>query len=51
MGSAFVLGAIIGLSQAININVASSGGNKTSGLQYGLMFEVRNTPTSAVEDN
>lgn len=41
MSAAFFLAALLGLGQAININVASSGGNKTSGLQYGLMFEVR----------
>lgn len=39
MGYALVLTVLIGFSRAININVASSGGNKTSGLQYGLMFE------------
>lgn len=30
----------LSLANALNINVASSGGNKTSGKQYGIMFEV-----------
>jgi len=33
------LGLLITIAQALKINVAQSGGNASSPLQYGLMFE------------
>lgn len=38
---AFVaLCALAGVAQALNISVGANGGNATSPLQYGIMFEV-----------
>ena len=35
------LSSLVQAQQALNLTVASSGGNATSPLQYGIMFEVR----------
>lgn len=32
--------AFAGLATAVDIKVAATGGNATSGMQYGIMFEV-----------
>ena len=34
------LSALVGVSHALNLIVGSTGGNGTSGMQYGIMFEV-----------
>jgi len=39
VSSALSVRQVTNASQALNLTVASSGGNATSGLQYGVMFE------------
>ena len=34
------LAALAGFSSALDVKVANMGGNATSGMQYGIMFEV-----------
>lgn len=38
--SSVALAAFVATANALNLQVAASGGNATSPLQYGLMFEV-----------
>jgi hypothetical protein len=38
--SILVVFGVLSVGNAITINVSQNGGNKTSPLQYGLMFEV-----------
>lgn len=38
--SGVALAAFVAAANALNLSVAASGGNATSPLQYGLMFEV-----------
>ena len=40
------LSALAGVSHALSLTVGSAGGNGTSGMQYGIMFEVIGTISS-----
>jgi alpha-N-arabinofuranosidase len=49
--SSVLVAAFAAAANALNLNVAASGGNATSPLQYGTMFEVLLSNTTALDFN